>query len=107
MSRPHDLATGSSFAHGDGLCRQRFDLRHACWMARAAELVYLPAQEVAAKLVAEWGVDEIEFLDVNDTQAVVGACDQFVIVSFRGTEPTSLQDWITDASTVAYPLPCR
>lgn len=82
-----------------------FDLGHAACMAHASEIVYLPADEAYAAVAAEWDFEHFEFYDIQDTQAFVAADDRFLVVSFRGTEPTSLQDWVTDANTELVPGP--
>lgn len=85
--------------------RSCFQLEHAARCARAAELVYQEPRQIEQELRAGWGMREVEFFDVQDTQAVVAANDEWVVISFRGTEPDSLTDWITDASTDLVPGP--
>jgi triacylglycerol lipase len=76
-----------------------FDFGHAFCLARAAELAYLAPEWISRETQGVWGAEHFDFFDLQDTQAFAAADDRFLVVSFRGTEPRSLQDWITDAST--------
>ena len=83
-----------------------FDLGNACQLAAAADLVYASGAIIERMAIDEWGMRSVSFHDVSGTQAFVAANDELVLVSFRGTEPDQLTDWITDARVelVAGPL---
>ena len=84
----------------------RFDMQNAWAMARVAKVVYREVDEIESFLCDEWGFLDFDFIDVEDTQCVVASNEQMTPVGFRGTEPDSLADWITDAKVelVAGPL---
>ena len=77
--------------------------------AEAARLAYSDAATCQAQALA-WGFDRFAFLDepddhpLLDTQAFVAGTDDFIIVSFRGTQPTNPVDWLTDLDAVMRPL---
>jgi triacylglycerol lipase len=71
----------------------------------AAELVYEEAPMIEAVVLGRWGFDRVVYMNEDDTQAFVATSDQATIVSFRGTEPQSLADWLTDAHSSLVPGP--
>jgi len=77
----------------------RFNAHNAYSLALAAELVYEEAQLVEAIALGRWGFEQVAFVNEDDTQAFVATNDRLTVVSFRGTEPNSLSDWLTDAHT--------
>ncbi|MAR09587.1 MAG: hypothetical protein CL681_06395 [Blastopirellula sp.] len=76
----------------------RFDLRIAALLGHASRLVYENPLERGTDIASQLGMSEISFFDLDETQAFVAANDDLVVVAFRGTEPTTLADWITDLS---------
>lgn len=74
----------------------KFDLQRAYSFALAAELAYVDAVVAECTAVDQWGMNQFEFIDVDETQCFVAANDAVVIVSFRGTESNNIKDWITD-----------
>ena len=74
----------------------KFDLQRAYSLALAAELAYVDAIVAERTAVDQWGMNQFEFIDVDETQCFVAANDAVVIVSFRGTESNKITDWITD-----------
>lgn len=70
-------------------------------LALASRLAYdgFEDSSVIAKQVIEfakaWGFEEIAFFDdqKSDSQALLMADDEKIVVAFRGSEPTSWQDW--------------
>ena len=74
----------------------RFDLQVATLLAHAARLVYENPLTQQAEITEQLGMDELSFFDLDETQALVAANDELILVAFRGTEPTALADWITD-----------
>ncbi|MCP2331061.1 lipase family protein [Actinoalloteichus caeruleus] len=91
-----------------------YRLEHAYWLARAAKLAYSDESAIR-EAVGEWGFDRFRFLEgtpvtplpIDHTQAFVAASDSMIIVAFRGTEPTQIRDWLTDANAPAGPGPDR
>ena len=84
-----------------------FDGGLAAFMAKASQLSYSVAQDYHAlgdKLTELTGVSLVrgEFVPVLgitefvDTRAFIGATEQFIVVSFCGTQPLDLKDWLTD-----------
>jgi triacylglycerol lipase len=84
----------------------RLNAHNAHALALAAELVYEDAPLVEAVVLGRWGFQRVVFINEDHTQAFVATNDQMTIVAFRGTEPQSLADWMTDAqsSLVAGPM---
>lgn len=85
-----------------------FSLEHAYWLAKAAELAYADEAKIRAE-TDNWGFDRCEYIHadlgpsfpIEDTQAFVAGSAEMVLVSFRGTEPTNIKDWLTDTATLA------
>ena len=69
---------------------------NAYWLARAANLAYEKDNDVIQREVAQWGLD-YQDCSMGDTQAFLAWNDRTIIAAFRGTEPTALEDWMTDA----------
>ncbi|MBI3800854.1 MAG: lipase family protein [Deltaproteobacteria bacterium] len=73
-----------------------FDPTNAVVLAEAAKLVYGDKSAVASTVQA-WGFPHFEWFENNDTQAFLCGDTVKLILAFRGTEPTDLRDWVTDA----------
>lgn len=73
-----------------------FNWRNAQLLASASELAYQQAGEVESRVRSDWGFEEFEFFDEEDTQAFLTAGGGAVIVSFRGTELSRFGDIFTD-----------
>ena len=73
-----------------------FDLRRAYCLVQASELVYEPPENIRRTVLEQWRFRQMQFFDVDDTQCIVAASDETVIVAFRGTESTHIEDWITN-----------
>jgi triacylglycerol lipase len=86
----------------------RYDPLNALALGKVAKLAYEGRGEIDAQ-AREWGLKS-QFISerhplLGDTQvAVLGDADK-VIVGFRGTQPTSLRDWMTDARMALVPGP--
>lgn len=90
------------------LMRNHHDSATAYMMARFADAAYGEPDEVAQS-VHTLAVDHFDGLpfsvrsfDIPDTgtQCFIAASADFAVVSFRGTEPSRLQDLLTDANFV-------
>lgn len=68
---------------------------NAAWLAEAAMLAYLDETTAAAEM-ADAGLPNYTQYDNVDTQCFVASNDDFAIMSCRGSEPTTLNDWLTD-----------
>ena len=69
---------------------------HARWLAEAALLTYWDAKFAQQKLFDLAGLHS-EPLGNRGTQGFIAWNDQFALVAFRGTEPDSVLDIVTDA----------
>ena len=74
----------------------QFRYANALLLAKASLLAYQPPDIIQPE-VARWGLDRFAFLDRGDTQAFLAGNKEMIVLSFRGTEPQRLQDWMTDA----------
>lgn len=89
-----------------------YRLGQVYWLAKAAKLAY-EDEATIRDTVRQWGFDRERYfysrLDasfpIEDTQAFAAGSDKMVLVSFRGTEPTKIKDWLTDTNTLAAPGP--
>jgi len=69
--------------------------QNAQLLARASFLGYQSPDVIQAE-VAQWGLPEFSIIDRKDTQAFWAGNAEMIIIAFRGTEPITLQDWMTD-----------
>ncbi len=70
--------------------------QNARLLAQAALLAY-QTPDVIQPLVAQWGLDRFSFIDRGETQAYLAGNNEMILISYRGTEPDNLKDWMTDA----------
>jgi triacylglycerol lipase len=86
----------------------RYDPVNALALGQVAKLAYGDQAAVEAQ-ARSWGFKAAFVSDTHilkgDTQAAVLGDGEKVIVAFRGTQPTQLQDWVTDAQAVLVPGP--
>jgi hypothetical protein len=64
-------------------------------LAKASSLAYQNPDVIKPEVV-QWGFPEFTFIDRKDSQALMAWNAEMIISAFRGTEPTTLQDWMTD-----------
>ncbi len=77
-----------------------FDLTNAVFLAKLAKIAYINFKSNDFKnQLNTLGFDSSHFrtYDKDDTQALIIFDDEKIILAFRGTEPDSLRDWVTDA----------
>lgn len=70
--------------------------QNALLLAGASLLAY-QTPDVIHPEVSKWGLDKFVFIDRGETQAFLAGNDEMIVLSFRGTEPPRLKDWMTDA----------
>lgn len=70
---------------------------NALSLAKASKLAYLDKTTVANKL--HGNINQLYFFHKGNTQGFIAANNEFVIISFRGTEPNNLKDCITISAT--------
>lgn len=75
---------------------------NALALGRAALLSYDDATKIEATL-RTWGFPKRRFLDTKGTQAFVASSEEMILVAFRGTEITRLEDLKTDAKVALVP----
>lgn len=91
-----------------------YSLAHSYWLGKAARLAYDDETEIQAE-TTRWGFDRFRFFyskhqlpfPLDDTQAYVISSDHMIIAAFRGTEPSKIYDWLSDANTPVFPGPAR
>lgn len=74
----------------------RYSPENAYWLGRAAQLAYRKKSAIQAT-VKSWGLDNFRFFDHGETQAFAAGDRNMIIIAFRGTEPSKLRDWCSDA----------
>lgn len=74
----------------------KYQPENAYALGRMADLAYAESVEIA-ETCAAWGLPKCRFFSRQDTQAFLAGNEGFAILSFRGTEPEDLHDWLTDA----------
>jgi triacylglycerol lipase len=82
----------------------RWQAGNALGLAAAAKLAYETPQAIDAGVKA-WGFNRSTYLATPagvewDTQLYVASNAEMVLVSFRGTQPDQLKDWITDCDCI-------
>lgn len=70
-----------------------------------ASLIAYQSPEVIQPEVEQWGFPQFNFIDRKDSQAFMAGNTEMIIIAFRGTEPTNLQDWMTDLKIRRKPGP--
>lgn len=89
----------------------RWSGANALALAHAARLAYEPSDDIKQQ-VTGWGfpAGKFKFIESEnndpllDTQVFVAGNDEMVLVSFRGTQPDSAKDWLTDLDAVLKPF---
>ena len=77
-----------------------FSIENAKFLARASSLVYSDFNDPEfISEIENWGFkkENIRCFDSHGTQAFLIVDEEKIIIAFRGTEPTRLRDWVTDA----------
>src|SRR5262245_41919790 len=78
---------------------EAFSEVNAAFLGAAAKLAYANRTKVKST-VQTWGMSLIDFFSVQGTQAFLAGDKNALVLSFRGTEPKVLQDWMTDADVL-------
>ena len=73
-----------------------YNLNNAYWLAQAAKIAY-QEKDTIQPAVANLGLENFEFLSKDDTEGYIAANEEIIVVAFRGTEPSHLQDLLADA----------
>ncbi len=73
-----------------------YSLNNAYWLAQAAKIAYQEKGTIQPA-VAKLGLENFEFLSKEDTEGYIAANEEIIVVAFRGTEPTHIQDLLADA----------
>lgn len=73
-----------------------FNRENALYLAHASDVAYHRAPAVAA--LERLGLEAHAFRDkVTRARGFLGLCDTHAVLAFRGTEPVTLPNWLTDA----------
>ncbi len=81
-----------------------YSLNNAFWLAQAANIAYQDKSTIQPA-TAKLGLGRFEFLSKKDTEGYIAANDEIIVIAFRGTEPTHLQDLLSDAKIHKVPGP--
>ena len=73
-----------------------YRVNNAYWLAKASNVAYEKPDDVEPE-AAKLGLDRFHSLNNGGTEGYIGANERVIIVAFRGTEPTELQDLLADA----------
>lgn len=65
-------------------------------LSEAAKLAYANETEIIAT-AKNWGFNLVNYIDIKQTQLFIASNDRMIVIAFRGTEPTNIKDWLTDA----------
>src|SRR5215217_2667945 len=73
-----------------------FNRANALYLAHASDVAYLRAPAAAAH--ERLGLKTVAFLNtVTRTRGFLGVCDTHAVLAFRGSDPVTLPNWVTDA----------
>lgn len=74
----------------------RFNRRNALYLAHAADIAYHRSPGPAA--MERLGLRAIAFRHkITRTRGFLGLCDTHAVLAFRGSDPVTLPNWVTDA----------
>lgn len=93
----YEQASDYPFKHDS----HKFQLVNAWWLAEASFLVYVTKKGFVRNSLKKAGFSHVEFFNSpgkspHDTQCFVAHHEHFIVVAFRGTEPGSPKDLVTD-----------
>jgi hypothetical protein len=73
-----------------------FDRANALYLAHASDIAYHRAPAEAAR--ERLGLEAVGFRHkVTRTRGFLGGCETHAVLAFRGSDPVTLQTWVTDA----------
>jgi hypothetical protein len=73
-----------------------FNRANALYLAHASDVAYHRAPVAAAR--ERLGLDVVAFRNkVTRTRGFMGVCETHAVLAFRGTDPVTLPNWLTDA----------
>ncbi|HEY2587998.1 MAG TPA: lipase family protein [Tepidisphaeraceae bacterium] len=73
-----------------------FDRANALYLAHASDVAYHRAPAAAAR--ERLGLETVAFRNkITRTRGFLGVCDTHAVLAFRGTDPVTLPNWVTDA----------
>jgi len=84
---------------------QNLDLINAFYLSNISNLAYQTPDQITAQLESSYGLTQCKIFENKntDTQAFLAANDLVVLLAFRGTVESSIQDWFTDAKIALVP----
>jgi len=76
-------------------CDRSFNRANALYLAHASDVAYNRAPGAAAR--ERLGLDVVAFRHkVTRTRGFLGVCDTHAVLAFRGSDPVTLPNWVTD-----------
>jgi triacylglycerol lipase len=84
-----------------------FSIENARYLCELSLAAYETRESKVRRELAERGVADCRLIEIadSDTQALVGRAGMGIIVAFRGTEPSRMQDLMTDLNLQFVPGP--
>ena len=83
----------------ESLDHSSFSWQAALSCCVASQLAYQSGAAVKNIAINNWGLDDCEFIDTNDTQLFIASTTSAIIVAFRGTE--SVADWFGNLNVLS------
>jgi len=76
-----------------------FCIENAKLLSECSRIAYQPKQE-ALETLTSLGFSRGEVIENNDISCFMAVCSDFVVVSFRGTDPSLVKNILTDANAL-------
>jgi len=82
-----------------------FEPKNALALGACARLAYEPQEAIEERVKGQWRFPTLHFFSHDEIQAFLAANGETIIVTFRGTEPDKMKDWLDDLKVFLMPGP--